>query len=58
MVNNPISVSIFRFAELCQEITDSDLEREWIWGSYKPEGLRFAFFRNYEELLQTAVELQ
>ena len=57
MPNNPVSGSIYRFAELVQEIADSDLEREWTWGSYKSEGVRFAFFRNYEELRELAVEL-
>ncbi len=57
MFNNPISGSIYRFAELVEEITDSDLEREWAWGSYKSEGVRFAYFRNYEELRELAVAL-
>jgi hypothetical protein len=57
MFNNPVSKSIFRFAELVQGIEDSDLEKEWIWGAYKSEGVRFAFFRNYEELRELAVEL-
>ena len=58
MVDYPILVSIFRFPELIQKITDSNLEKEWSRGSYKSEGVRFAFFRTYEELLQLAVELQ
>lgn len=57
MLNNPVSRSIYQFAELVQEIADSDLEREWTWGSYKSEGVRFAYFRNYEELRELAVEL-
>ena len=50
MFNNPVSGSIYRFVELVQGLADSDLEREWTWGSYKSEGVRFAYFRNYEEL--------
>lgn len=57
MLNNPVSRSIYQFAELVQEIADSDLEREWTWGSYKSEGVRFAYFRNYEELRELAVAL-
>jgi hypothetical protein len=57
MFNNTVSGSIYRFAELVQGLADSDLEREWIWGSYKSEGVRFAYFRNYEELRELAVAL-
>ena len=41
--------AIERFAWLAVSLTDADLERPWSWGDYD-EGLRFAFFRNYEGL--------
>jgi hypothetical protein len=57
VIDNPISNAVFRFAELVQGIADSDLEKEWVWGSYKSEGVRFAYFRNLEQLRELAVKL-
>ena len=37
---------------------DNDLEKEWTWGSYESEDVRFAFFRTYEELCELAVKLR
>ena len=54
-MNTPISKSIDRFVELVLHLEDADLEKEWTWGSYKSEGIRFAYFRTYEELRQLAV---
>lgn len=57
MLDNSVSKSVYRFAELVQGITDSDLEREWVWGSYESEGVRFAYFRTLEQLRELAVKL-
>jgi uncharacterized damage-inducible protein DinB len=38
-------------------VPDSDLDREWAWGAYESEGIRFAFFRTYEELRELAVRM-
>jgi hypothetical protein len=57
VLDHPIAGSIFRFAEMVQGIADPDLEKEWVWGSYKDEGVRFAFFRNFEQLRELAVKL-
>lgn len=58
MVNHPLSVAVSRFAELVLELPDSELELEWVWGSYDSEGVRFAFFRTYEELRELAVKIR
>ena len=57
-MDNPVSKSIRRFADLVLTLPDSDLERDWAWGSYKSEGIRFAYFRNYEDLRQLAVQIR
>jgi hypothetical protein len=56
-MSDPLSNAIDRFANLVQALPDSELEREWTWGSYTSEGVRFAFFRNYEDLRQLAVRI-
>jgi hypothetical protein len=56
-MSDPLSKAIERFENLVQALPDSELEREWTWGSYKSEGVRFAFFRNYEDLCQLAVQI-
>ena len=38
--------------------SDQDLEKPWAWGAYDAEGVRFAFFRTYEELHQLAAALK
>lgn len=56
-MDNPVHQSITQFTELVSSLPDADLEREWIWGSYNSEGIRFAFFRNYEDLRNLAVKI-
>lgn len=46
--------AIERFATLTQGLPDSALERPWAWGAYDEEGVRFAFFRTYEDLRELA----
>jgi hypothetical protein len=41
-------------ADIAYHISDADLDREWAWGAYDSEGVRFALFRTYEELRETA----
>jgi hypothetical protein len=57
VLDNPLAGSVIRFAGLAQGIEDPDLEQEWAWGSYKSEGVRFAYFRNLEQLRDLAVKL-
>ena len=48
--------AIERFAAVTQGLLDEDLEREWSWRAYH-EGVRYAFFRTYEELRELAARL-
>ncbi len=48
--------AVERFASKLQSVPDADLERKWAWGAYD-EGIRFAFFRSYEELRELAVKV-
>jgi hypothetical protein len=48
-----LRAAIDRFAARSYDIPDIDLERAWEWGEYD-EGVRFAFFRTYEELRDLA----
>ncbi len=56
-MDNLIFKSIKRFSELVRALPDSELEREWAWGSYESEGIRFAYFRTYEDLRSLAVQI-
>lgn len=56
-MDNPTAKSIKRFSELVWALPDSELERDWAWGSYKSEGIRFVYFRAYEDLRDLAVQI-
>ena len=56
-MDKQLTKSIERFTDLVQPVPDAELEREWAWGSYKSEGIRFAYFRTYEDLRQLAVQI-
>jgi uncharacterized damage-inducible protein DinB len=51
-----IAQAVFEYARMTRAFTDADLERVWDWGDYH-EGVRFAFFRAYEDLRQLATRL-
>jgi len=55
VINPSLARAVERFADLTQNVPDSDLDREWVWGAYESEGICFAFFRTYEELRELAV---
>ena len=55
MINQSLAHAVERFADFTQDVPDSDLDREWAWGAYDSDGVRFAFFRTYEELRELAV---
>jgi len=57
MQSNPLSQAVDGFTHTALTMTDSDLELKWAWQSYDAEGLRFAFFRTYEELRALAAQL-
>lgn len=50
MTENQLKDAINRFTDLVLDLPDGVLERDWAWGSYDSEGVRFAFFRVYEQL--------
>ena len=49
--------AVEEFARVTQGAAAADLERPWVWGAYDEEGVRFAFFRTYEELRELEVRL-
>jgi hypothetical protein len=55
VINPSLARAVERFAALTVDVPDSELDREWVWGAYDFEGVRFAFFRTYEELRELAV---
>ncbi len=50
--------AVERFAFTTKDFDEADLEKPWGWRSYDQEGVRFAFFRTYEELRELAVKLE
>ena len=58
MTNNGLTKAVEQFANLTQSISDIQLERAWAWQSYDEEGIRFAFFRTYEELRELAAKIR
>ncbi len=56
MAGVSLEQAVFAFADLTHAIKDEDLERKWAWQDYE-EGVRFAFFRNYEDLRSLATKL-
>lgn len=50
MFNTNLTQAVDQFTHLTQHLSETDLDRPWAWGDYTGEGVRFAFFRVYEEL--------
>jgi len=48
-----LSAAVELFAAKTHTLTEAHLETPWTWGDYE-EGIRFAFFRTYEELREMA----
>lgn len=57
MTSTRLAQAVDSFAELTHAWTDAELDRAWAWGDYDSEGVRFAFFRVYEELRTLAAKL-
>jgi len=57
MFDTSLAQAVERFALVTHNVPDAELEREWAWGAYDSEGVRFAFFRTYEELRELAARL-
>lgn len=58
MTQPELVAAVAAFADLTQHLSDADLERPWAWRSYDGEGVRFAFFRVFEELRTLTVQLE
>ena len=43
MHDNQLRSAVDRFSNLVVDLPDNELERQWIWGSYESEGVRFVF---------------
>ncbi len=56
MIQKYLTNSVEDFITLTYSCDQVDLEREWTWGDYS-EGVRFSFFRVYEELRMLAARL-
>ena len=54
MSENPLRNAINKFRELVVDLPDDQLEQDWAWGSYDSEGVRFVFFRLFEDLRDLA----
>lgn len=57
MADDVLLEAVGRFAEVAGAADEPRLERAWAWGAYSDEGVRFAFFRTYEELRELAVRV-
>ena len=57
MSERSLSQAVESFAQVTQAASLADLDRPWAWGVYDEEGVRFAFFRTYEELRELAVRI-
>jgi hypothetical protein len=58
MLNEALFSALDGFTQLTLNIPDEALEIAWGWRDYTGEGVRFAFFRTYEELLELAGQLE
>lgn len=56
MFGTSLDRAVEKLAEVAQGLREPDLERAWAWGAYDSEGIRFAFFRTYEQLRDLAVK--
>jgi hypothetical protein len=56
MTDLSLAQAVFAFGGVCQGLSDAELDCAWAWKAYQ-EGVRFAFFRTYEELRQLAATL-
>jgi uncharacterized damage-inducible protein DinB len=57
MPSSSLNYAVEALASLTHSLADMDLDRAWAWGDYDSEGVRFAFFRVYEEMRTLAVKL-
>ena len=53
MIEMTLSAAVDRFADVTYALADEDLLGDWAWQAYR-DGVRYAFFRTYEELRELA----
>ncbi len=54
----PLSQTVETFALKMAKHPDSALELPWAWQSYNEEGIRFSYFRTYQQLYELAARLR
>jgi hypothetical protein len=57
MFNSTLTSAVENFARLILPLTETDLERTWVWKDHDEEGIRFACFVTLQELRHLAVTL-
>lgn len=57
MRNASLTAAVEKFARLILPLTETDLERTWVWKDHDEEGIRFACFVTLQELRQLAVSI-
>lgn len=57
MFNTELNHAVHDFVALMLPLSETDLERPWIWKDHDEEGIRFAFFVTLQELRHLAVDL-
>jgi hypothetical protein len=57
MLDPSLTPALESFTNLTLNLPDTALDISWAWRDYSSEGIRFAFFRTYEELQDLAVAL-
>src|SRR5687767_8915266 len=57
MFNAMLNHAVQNFTALTLPLSETELEREWIWKDHDEEGIRFAFFVTLQELRDLAVTL-
>lgn len=57
MLGTSLARAVEQSAGVVHGVPDSELERKWAWGAYDSEGVRFSFFRTYEELSELAAKV-
>ena len=54
MTETTLAQAVEQYARATLATPDADLDRPWAWNAYDSEGVRFSFFRTYEELRELA----
>jgi hypothetical protein len=57
LFNSELNQSVQDFAALMLPLSETELERPWIWKDHDEEGIRFAFFVTLQELRHLAATL-